>query len=44
MANLIPTRDNERIMWSLSFEADTPWLAGTLGLTNSELTALLQTD
>lgn len=39
---IIPTRDNERIAWSLNFEAEFPALAAQLGFTNAEMTALLQ--
>ena len=38
---ILPTRDNDRITWSLNFEAEFPALAGTLGFTNAEMTALL---
>ena len=42
MANILPTRDSERITWSLNFETEFPALAATLGFTNMEMTALLQ--
>jgi len=40
--SLIPTRDNERITWSLNFETEFPAVSSTLGFTNLEQTALLQ--
>lgn len=39
---IIPTGNNERITWSLNFEAEFPALAAVLGFTNAEITALLQ--
>ncbi len=42
MANIIPTKENERIAWSLNFEQELPALASVLGFTNAEQTALLQ--
>ena len=39
---VLPTKDSERITWSLNFEAEILALAGTLGFTNLELTALTQ--
>ncbi len=38
---IIPTRDNDRIAWSMNFEAEFPGVSGTLGFTNPEMTALL---
>ena len=39
---ILPTRDNDRITWSMNFEAEFPGLGATLGFTNLEITALLQ--
>ncbi|HMT08621.1 MAG TPA: hypothetical protein PKA82_11505 [Pyrinomonadaceae bacterium] len=39
---ILPTKDNERITWSLNFEAEFPGVAATLGFTNLEMTSLLQ--
>ena len=39
---VLPTRDNDRIAWSMNFEAEFPAVSGTLGFTNPEQTALLQ--
>lgn len=42
MATILPTKDNERITWSLNFETEFPALAATLGFSNAAMTALLQ--
>jgi len=39
---VLPTKDNERISWSLNFEAEFPAVAAVLGFSNAEMTALLQ--
>ena len=41
MSTIIPTRDTERITWSLNFEAEFPAFATTLGFTGAEVTSLL---
>lgn len=41
MANIIPTIENERIAWSLNFEAEFPGLANLLGFSSAEVTSLL---
>lgn len=42
MSSVIPKGNNERLAWSLNFEAEFPALAGGLGFANAEMTALLQ--
>lgn len=39
---ILPVGNNERITWSLNFEAEFPAVATTLGFSNTEMTALLQ--
>lgn len=42
MAGILPKDNNERVAWSLNFEQEFPALAGGLGFSNAEMTALLQ--